>query len=302
MDRELALRSLAPVLPLGAADMPLTPEQQERIAEEERQRVEEEIFRARIRDHYVQELTRKHYESRRNKRRRFRMPRVPGITTRSPLTWVYIASMVLLAFVVARQFGWLRRAPAHADPIQVARNQEALPAPQEAPAVFGERHNEPTATVTMTPAPALAPPPVAIRDTSTRNRTTSTSVPSDINDFLRRWTDSVIAGNAEGQAKLYGPTAEVYFTKHNVPHAQIEADKRRMLQLYPNVKYYTVSDVHLDSVHGDRAQISLTKRWDMAGAHRFAGAEREILTLARTDGDWKIVGEKETQVFWRKRD
>lgn len=280
--------------------MPLTPEQQERIAEEERQRVEEEIFRARIRDHYIQEFTRKHYESRRPKRR-IRMPRIPGITTRSPLIWVYVASLLLLSFVVARQFGWLRRAPAaRADPIQVARNQETLPAPQGAPAVFGERHTqpEPRATVTMTPAPA----PVSVPDNATRNRAASTSVPSDIQDFLRRWTDTVIAGNPEAQANLYGPTAEVYFTQHNVPHAQIEADKRRMLQLYPNVKYYTFSDVHLDSVHGDRAQISLTKRWDMSGAHRFAGAEREILTLARTNSDWKIVGEKETQVFWRKKD
>lgn len=276
--------------------MPLTPEQQERIAAEERRRVEEEIFRATVRDRYIQELTRKRHETRRPARR-FRLPRVPGITRRSPLTWVYLASLLFLSFIVARQFGWLRRAPAHVDPIQVARNQETIRPRQDSPAVFGERHTGLPPAAPAQPAPAQPVP-----DNSTRNRTASTSVTSDIQDFLRRWTDTVIAGNAEAQASLYGPVAEVYFTQRNVPRGEIEADKRRMLQAYPNVKYYTVSDVHLDSVHGDRAQVSLTKRWDVAGQHRFAGAEREQLTLARFNGDWKIVGEKETRVFWRKRE
>jgi hypothetical protein len=293
--------------------MPLTPEQQERIAEEERRRVEEEVFRARIRDKYIQELTQKQYHERRQPKPRRRVPRVPGITTRSPLTWVYVAFLLLLSFVVARQFGWLRRGSPHPDPIQAARVQET-PQPAQ-PAVFGERRTlpkelpgdhvpdvPPVTRAAAKPKPAEVPARTEPEATSTRNRTSTTPVPADIHNLLRRWTDTVIEGNADAQASLYGPKAEVYFTKRNVPHSEIAADKRRMLQLYPKVNRYAITNVNLDSLEGDRAVVSLVKDWDMAGDKRFAGSEKEQLTLARINGEWKIVGEKEHRVFWRKNE
>lgn len=209
-----------------------------------------------------------------------------------PLLWVYFSLLVMLCFVVARQFGWFPTGRAAPEPPQVATNEPravfGTPPPAKAPV------NVPSPA----PLPARAQP-----ETSTRNRTLSSKeVPPGIHDLLRRWEDTVRSGDPEGQASLYGPTAEVYFTKRNVPHREIVSDKRHFLESYPKMNRYTVSNVKLESLNGDRAVISLIKDWDAEGAKRFAGSEKELLTLAWMNGAWKIVGEKELRVFWRKKD
>jgi len=39
----------------------------------------------------------------------------------------------------------------------------------------------------------------------------------------------------------------------------------------------------------------------MNGQKPFSGAERQRLKLRRIDGNWKIVSEEETKVYWVKR-
>ena len=105
----------------------------------------------------------------------------------------------------------------------------------------------------------------------------------------------------EGQTSLYAPKLSRFFRQTDVSHAAVHRDKARMMQTYPNVTKYEISDVRLENHSGDEAVVSFRKDWDMSGRRRFAGAERQRLKLRRIAGDWKIVSEEETKVYWVKR-
>jgi hypothetical protein len=104
-----------------------------------------------------------------------------------------------------------------------------------------------------------------------------------------------------GQADLYAPRVERFFTKRNVSRDAVRQEKARMMQAYPEVNKYEISDVEVESNTGNEAVVSFRKEWDMNGNRRFSGAERQRLRLRRIDGDWKIVGEEETKIYWVKR-
>ena len=74
-----------------------------------------------------------------------------------------------------------------------------------------------------------------------------------------------------------------------------------MMELYPEVHRYEISDVKFESQKHDEAVVSFRKDWDMNGDRRFSGAERQRLKLRRINGDWKIVSEEEMQIYWVKR-
>ena len=73
------------------------------------------------------------------------------------------------------------------------------------------------------------------------------------------------------------------------------------MSLYPTVNRYDISDVKVESNNGREAVVSFRKEWDMDGQKPFSGAERQRLKLRRIDGNWKIVSEEETKVYWVKR-
>jgi hypothetical protein len=74
-----------------------------------------------------------------------------------------------------------------------------------------------------------------------------------------------------------------------------------MMELYPEVNRYDISDVKVESSKPGEAVVSFRKDWDMRGDRPFSGAERQRLKLRRISGDWKIVSEEELKVYWVKR-
>ena len=142
-----------------------------------------------------------------------------------------------------------------------------------------------------------------IRDTEvTRDRTTSAPASGDdIHRLLDQWRLTVVRGDVSGQTNLYAPRLSRFFTKRNVSRDAVRKEKARMMKAYPEVNKYEISDVQVESNTGDEAVVSFRKEWDMNGKRRFSGAERQRLRLRRIDGDWKIVSEEETKIYWVKR-
>ncbi len=124
---------------------------------------------------------------------------------------------------------------------------------------------------------------------------------ADIQGFLNRWRTSTIDGNVNAQTILYAPRMDHYFRKRNVSRATVRREKARMKELYPTVNRYDISDVRVESAEKNQAVVTFRKDWDMRGDRRFAGAERQRLKLRRMAGDWKIVSEEETKVYWMNR-
>jgi tetratricopeptide (TPR) repeat protein len=139
------------------------------------------------------------------------------------------------------------------------------------------------------------------RVTSSAERSTATAVPPDIEMLLSRWQSSTLSGDLESQVDCYAPLVEVFFRKVNVPREAVRLEKKKVLEQYPRTLTYEISDLQLESLAERRATITFRKEWDARGLRRFAGAERQRLTLAKVDGSWKIVGEQELEIYWVER-
>jgi hypothetical protein len=176
-------------------------------------------------------------------------------------------------------------------------------------AVFGagdNAHDEARDDVRPSPtgesplAGRTAPVVAEKEETSTRARSTDADT-GGIDRLLARWRDTVAKGDVDGNTELYAPRVDRFFRERNVSQASVRKTKSQMMSLYPTVNKYEISDVKVEKNDGREAVVSFRKEWDMKGQKPFSGAERQRLTLRRIGGDWKIVGEEETKVYWVKR-
>jgi hypothetical protein len=139
-------------------------------------------------------------------------------------------------------------------------------------------------------------------EAASRSREDSSAMPaSDINGLLNRWRDTVVRGDSKAHAILYAPKMDKFFRRRNVSRETVRREKARMMEIYPEVKRYEISDVRVESQRPNETVVSFRKEWDMRGDRPFSGAERQRLTLRRIAGDWKIVSEEELKVYWLKR-
>ena len=200
-----------------------------------------------------------------------------------------LGSLVVLVvvFVVAgiAQFG----AKWHRSPQAIAPS----PPSSQPRAVFGEGP----------PAPVQPPVPDNPETEPTMRARVSDGEKelAEIQGFLDRWRTSTIDGNVNAQTILYAPRMDHYFRKRNVSRDTVRREKARMKELYPTINRYDISDVRVESAAKNQAVVTFRKDWDMRGDRRFAGAERQRLKLRRMAGDWKIVSEEETKVYWMNR-
>jgi hypothetical protein len=244
--------------------MPLSPEQMQRIEEEERLRIEEELQQA-------------------------RRHRTAGPAAGSG---VRLAALFLLGFALASLFiAWRWR---QGETRPAADSGRARTRSAEAPAVFGEK--KPAA---LPDDPALLRQTDVPESNSPE---TAGNVPTDILRFLERWERSLENRDLDTQAACYAPVVERFYTKSNVSLSDVIAEKRQLLDTYPKFNKYEISNIRVHSLTPQRAWITFNKTWDTSGnRRRFAGSEQQRLVLTKINGDWKIIREEEPRVYWVRR-
>jgi hypothetical protein len=219
-------------------------------------------------------------------------------TSRRKLTFsLAVLAIVFVIAAIAQIRGKDRRVNPYANGSEHGPMARATP-PEE------ESQERPTFGTTTAPATPTTPREgrPAQDEEVTRARTKPVAANGgDINRLLDQWRLTVVRGDVGGQADLYAPRVDRFFTKRNVSREAVRKEKARMMQAYPEVNKYEISDVKVESNTGDEAVVSFRKEWDMNGNRRFSGAERQRLRLRRIDGEWKIVAEEETKIYWVKR-
>lgn len=218
-----------------------------------------------------------------------------------------VLGIVLIIAAIAQFTGKDRRANPYASSDSRSTTTATVPSPDSASqnrAVFGaDPRPQPTDASPIVRRTPVAPAPEDAEPT-TRSRTAPLPEQPNkagIDQFLTRWRDTVTRGDVQGQTSLYAPHVERFFRQRNVSNSEVRKVKAQMMSLYPTVNRYDLSDVRVESNNGTEAVVSFRKEWDMDGRQRFTGAEKQRLRLRRIDGDWKIVGEEETKVYWVKR-
>jgi hypothetical protein len=166
---------------------------------------------------------------------------------------------------------------------RVGRQDITDPAPV---AVFGLEHAaKSTNTRTRTTAPsAQTPVPEPL----------SAKVPADLEATLRRCLPNI-------DAFCYAPVLESFQHQRRIPRIKVVEQRRRLLQLYPRVYKYAVSNLRLESLTAGRAVVSFDKEWNMVGEKHYAGSARERVVAVKTSGRWQILSQDEQQLHWTKR-
>ena len=204
---------------------------------------------------------------------RFTMPHTRQRRSRRKLVFGLAALAVVLGVAAVAQRRYTARDPFPAETEQTrARSEASRP-------VFGER-----------PAPVEPTPAPAARDAA-----------REIRPFLEEWRTTLMKGDIDAHTALYAPKLDRFFRQRGVTRAAVRREKERMLREYPRFRKYDVRDLKVESQTGDRAVVTFTKDWDARGRRRFAGSERQRLTLKRAGDEWQIASEEELKVFYVRR-
>ena len=148
------------------------------------------------------------------------------------------------------------------------------------------------------PLPRETPQAAEVSEAPNRN-----DVPAAVLGTVELWRSTLEKGDLQTHVATYAPRVDKFFRQRRVSRQEVRREKQRMMARYPDVNKYEVHDVRLESLKGDRAVVTFRKDWDTSGSgsRRFAGSEKQRLTLQRLGGEWKVVGEEELKVHWVKR-
>jgi len=120
-----------------------------------------------------------------------------------------------------------------------------------------------------------------------------------ITSLLNDWVDSFKQKDVARQVACYALQVDIYYRKHNVSRAFVEADKSRAIARLAEIRKFELSNVNVSLDSAEAATVTFDKSWDttLTSGRRFAGSEMERLGLAFVDGRWKIRSEEEVQIY-----
>lgn len=117
-----------------------------------------------------------------------------------------------------------------------------------------------------------------------------------LHDLVRTWVD----GDIEQHVGHYGD--RVRFYGRRVPRSRVARDRAETLVRYPQ-RMIELRRVAVQFPEPGEAEVLLDKAWDFAGEGRsWRGEARQEITLLQEEGVWRIVGERNVEVYRSERD
>jgi hypothetical protein len=146
----------------------------------------------------------------------------------------------------------------------------------------------PAATSTPAASPSPSPSPVNVA-----------VLRKEVMEALNGWAQSSMERDIDAQMSYYADTLDIYYTKTNVSASVVRADRERAYDTYSTL------DIELSNVQitpdttGERANTLIDKTWNFEGEEKASsGSVQQEIRLAKRDGRWLIIGEKDVQVYY----
>jgi hypothetical protein len=118
---------------------------------------------------------------------------------------------------------------------------------------------------------------------------------NEIRRTLAQWSHAMVLNDPHAESAAYAPHMERYFLRTNVDRAFVEADKSAYLRRGNLTASFDLQDVRFENETPDAVDVRLIK--DVAWAQSSSGATHKLirseLHLVRTNGGWKIAGERD---------
>ncbi len=143
---------------------------------------------------------------------------------------------------------------------------------------------EPAATHTFSPMPVAVTP----------DATTGVNARAQIAALLNRWVASSRARDLRAQMSCYAPQLARYLQQRNVSSFQVQAEKRKQLELYTQVRRFGLSDISL-TLDGAQAAATAVKTWDLTN-HEVESRGNAVVhfEFAQVGSRWVITSEWES--------
>jgi restriction system protein len=119
-----------------------------------------------------------------------------------------------------------------------------------------------------------------------------------VREVLAVWTSTILSNDLAGQVDCYAPTVAPFFQRASATLQEVATEKERVMKTYPLVRKYVSSNISFERVDANRVVVSFDKTWEARGRRTFAGSERQSLELRPLGGRWRIIGERELQIYW----
>lgn len=119
----------------------------------------------------------------------------------------------------------------------------------------------------------------------------------ELTDFLLAWRSAMEKRDAEALMKMYAPRLEAFYEAKDQDQSYVRSARDKDFTTYDKI------DVNLTKVvmvpdSENVASITWDKTWNFTGKEQTAaGSSQQELKLAKTNGMWHIVSEKDVKVY-----
>ena len=114
---------------------------------------------------------------------------------------------------------------------------------------------------------------------------TAVDARSQLLALLNRWTDSLRARDLRTQMSCYAPHLPRYLERRNVSWTQLQTQKRRLFDLYTQIRVLNLSDIDL-TISQDQAEATAVMKWD------FTDHEVESRGNAQVNFEFEQIGSR----------
>jgi len=117
-----------------------------------------------------------------------------------------------------------------------------------------------------------------------------------VQNLIRRWTDTLLAGDVDSHMSLYGPTLNRFNGATNVPRETVRAFKQKLLARLVAVRRFEIYNLQLQSSRNGFVSAEFRIESDAVDSGVAGWYQLEL----RMIGDqWKIYGEEKMQPLSR---
>jgi ketosteroid isomerase-like protein len=183
--------------------------------------------------------------------------------------------------------------------------------------LFDNNHKDNNPTTTQTPAPANDVTPTSEqRATQTQSqplpRPTERALPQptepplldnraltrEVEDTLNGWAAAARGHDLDAQMSYYADSLDTYFRRQNVSAAYVRSTREAAFTRY------TTLDIQLGVISvefnpsGTIATATFDKTYRFEGDKILSGSVRQVLSLTKIAGRWRITGERDIHVYY----
>jgi hypothetical protein len=127
-------------------------------------------------------------------------------------------------------------------------------------------------------------------------------IKSDVSEKVNDWADTLESGNLDAHMSNYADRLDYYYNSRDVGIGAVRDDKQRAFENFDDF-HVEIDNLRVTpDASGEKATAVFDKKWEFEGAdRRNKGKAQSQLQLTKTNGTWRVTGEKDVKVYYTEK-